>query len=239
MPSILEFHPDYNDRKDVDHYLIFFITGNPGLISYYKAFFNTLHTLLQNSSNSSNKIFHLYGRSLAGFEDPKDPAEDRQYYNAKREQAPYSLEQEVVITQSYLAQQRIPSGFQKGQHYTAIILIGHSVGSYILLELLRHYRSGPDHSPNLDFHDINIMAGICLFPTVTHIGKSPNGLKFSALCRIPHFPRIGSFLAKLLIFPFPRGVLKYLVGLIARMPDAGAETTIQFLESKMGVLQAL
>lgn len=233
MAPVIEIHPA-SDRDDVEHYLIFNITGNPGLISYYDTFLSTLQNLLQGSATSSDRIFHVYGRSLAGFEDD----EPRQYAFLNGSPAPYSLEQQITILRSHLSQLRIPDGPQKGQHYAGVILMGHSVGSYILLELLRQSKLESDY-PELDCKEINIMAGICLFPTVTHIAKSPSGLKFSTLIRIPNFPRIASFLAKLLIFPLPRGVLKSLVRLVTRMPDDATETTARFLTSKTGIWQAL
>lgn len=222
MAPVLEIHPPSD--QDIDQYLIFLITGNPGFINYYKDFFNTLHTLLQMSTASSNKTYHLVGRSLAGFEDDDNPVSD----------PPYSLEQEIVIIRNFLSKQRIPGGFQKDQHYKGVILIGHSVGSYILLELLRQSKLVDDYCSN-----VNIVAGICLFPTVTHIAKSPSGLKISSLFRVPRFPQIASFTAKLLIIPLPRGLLRFIVKFVTGMPDAGVETTIQFLKSKTGIWQAL
>lgn len=227
MAPVLEIHPPSD--QDIDQYLIFFFTGNPGFIAYYKDFFETLHTLLQASTASSNKIFHLVGRSLAGFEDHDNPLPN----------PPYSLDQESAIIRNFLSKQRIPSGSRKDQHYKGVILIGHSVGSYILLELLRQSKLVSEDPADGDCRNINIVAGICLFPTVTHIAKSPSGLKISSLFRIPHFPRIASFVAKLLIFPLPRGLLRFIVRSVTGMPDAGVNTTMQFLESKKGIWQAL
>lgn len=286
-PATIQLEPCYPDRdEDVDEYLIFFITGNPGLIGYYDIFLNILHDRLQSSAESSGRVFHIYGRSLAGFEDHAIPLEvdddgsgHYKSLESGRGQAPYSLQQEIDIIWNTLSKQRIRGGRcevperhpliplihssthyfgsripqetlttpsavsrieklipmmwhrKRGQQFTGTILIGHSVGSYILLELLRLSKLEPEN--------MNILSGICLFPTVTHISKSPSGLKFSVLCQIPGFPRIASSLAKLLLLPIPRIVVKFLVRLITRMPDAAAETTTDFLGSKMGIYQAL
>src|SRR5256885_1901421 len=61
------------------HYLIFHITGNPGLIGYYHAFLNQLQPLLQETATEGAADskggeeekrlgFHIYGRSLRGFD---------------------------------------------------------------------------------------------------------------------------------------------------------------------------
>lgn len=226
MTDFIEIHPTSSqDSSYSEHYLVFFITGNPGLISYYSDFFNTLHHLLHSSTASSDAIFHLVGKNLAGFGGHDGP--------------PYSLESVITAVRNNLSEQRIPEGPQKYQHYKGVILIGHSVGSYILLELIRQSKLEPDDATKGDCRDVNIIAGVCLFPTVTHIAKSPNGLKISLLFRIPNFPRIASFLAKLLIFSVPNRLLKYLVRLVTGMPDAAVKTTMQFLTSKGGIYQAL
>jgi pimeloyl-ACP methyl ester carboxylesterase len=66
-----------------------------------------------------------------------------------------------------------------------VIIVGHSVGAYILLEILRRHRERLLGNPKDDAADgMRIEGGICLFPTVTHIAKSKSGRKFSVG---PHF----------------------------------------------------
>jgi surfactin synthase thioesterase subunit len=76
-----------------------------------------------------------------------------------------SLEEQITITLEALTAQHIPSGPLKNQHYATITLIGHSVGAYILLELIARIRKSS--SP------LNVRGGILLFPTVTHLAQSP------------------------------------------------------------------
>jgi len=112
-----------------------------------------------------------------------------------------------------------------------MILIGHSVGTFILLEVLQRLRKSA--SP------INVKAGILLMPTVMDLAESSSGLKLSRLFRIPGFARGVSLAAKLLLWPIPKSAVKWLVGSILGMPDEGAEATARFLKSRMGVWQAL
>lgn len=217
----ISFHPD-SEESSASHHLIYFITGNPGLISYYKTFFQTLHELLTSSPTSSSDIFHIHGQSLAGFEDAAlEPFRTN----------PYSLEDQISLSLNTLQSLHIPSGPKKSQPYTSIILIGHSVGSYILLELINRLRKSSS--------TLTIRAGILLFPTVTHIAQSPSGVKISTLFKIPDFPRRASFLASTLVSLVPRNWLKWLVGVVTKMPDDAAEITTRFLRSRMGIWQAL
>jgi pimeloyl-ACP methyl ester carboxylesterase len=214
------------------HYLVFFVTGNPGLIAYYRTFLATLdHLLSPVSSNddSSSPAFHIFGQSLPGFEDDdgisSGPATERS--------TPYGLQEEIDLTFDLLKAQKISSGNRKGQSFDGTILIGHSVGSYILLELL-----GKARQASLS-ESLNVKAGILLFPTVTHIAQSPSGIKFSALFQIPGFPRIVSLLVRNLFWPLPRTVLRWLVATVTRMPEDAAGVTTNLLVGKRALWQAL
>ena len=59
-----------------------------------------------------------------------------------------------------------------------VILIGHSVGAYILLEIIRQHKKRIDQGDEGDF---DLIGGILLFPTIVNIAKSPLGL-FVSVC---------------------------------------------------------
>ncbi|CAL3964852.1 unnamed protein product [Diplocarpon coronariae] len=216
-PSQISIHPQ-SSSPAASHHLIYFITGNPGLIGYYDTFLHSLHLLL--GASDSQVAYHIHGQSLAGFVDI--PSDTRT--------TPYGLEEQIRFSLFTLQSQRIPCGPQEGQYYQSVILLGHSVGSYILLEIIK--RLGKN-SP------VKIKAGILLFPTITHIAKSPSGVKISTLFRIPNLPKRVGTVAKALVLLTPGNALRWLVGLVARMPREAAEVTASFLRSRMGVWQAL
>jgi pimeloyl-ACP methyl ester carboxylesterase len=229
MPNQITHTPSrYGDKAA--HYLIFFITGNPGLISYYDTFLASLNYLLSSESPLDGYLsptFLIFGQSLAGFEDEDVPLKSKGG-------APYRLTEEIDFTLDALKGQKIPGGDRKGEDFDGIVLIGHSVGSYILLEILRKLRDA-EHLGSR----IRIRGGILLFPTITHISKSPNGKKLGSLLRIPDFPRSVSIQTQWFLWLFPRIVLKWLVGLVTGMSQDAVETTAKFLTSRNGVLQAL
>jgi len=226
MPSSITHVPPNEDSALQNHYLIFFITGNPGLIGYYTTFCSTLNQLLSTPNKSYSANFTIYGQSLPGFED-----------EPQLQDGPYGLKQVITITYDALVKQRISSGSREGKPFDGVVLIGHSVGSYIALEILREIaacQSGEDQVKK-----IKIIEAILLFPAVTHIAQSPSGVKAAALFKIPDFPRRAHSLAGWLLWMFPYSVLSWLVGAVMRMPPDASAITTTWLRSGKGIWQAL
>lgn len=153
-----------------DSLLVFFITGNPGLIEYYRTFLTLCFDSLR--TKYSNHHIKVAGTSLRGFRVQDD---DHQHAANDNTQGPYDLEQQIEHVGQIL--DRAIESLVKQGHPTKVVLMGHSVGSYILLEVLRRRKQSPTTQKLGD--DARVIGGICLFPTVTHIAKSPSGKKFS------------------------------------------------------------
>lgn len=169
-------------RKDTSPYYVFFITGNPGLIGYYEPFLSTLSSLLSVSTHR----FHILGTSFSGFE----TVSSAHFKNGHR--PPHGLPRQIELAEERLhgfvqQDQEASSGYagERQRHGKTspakVILIGHSVGAYILLELIRRHRTSTAETKS---HPIDIVGGILLFPTVTHIAKSPSGLRFSVCTQL-------------------------------------------------------
>ena len=169
-----------------EHHYVFFITGNPGVIGYYEEFLSTLFSLLNTSRRGQ---YTILGESLVGFEldslDSKCP-------EIAGDGPPYGLQRQIELAEERLTRfvrgeldhRDKGHGLQSRNHALSrrkVILIGHSVGSYILLEVLRRRKNAASSTSAL-----NIVGGILLFPTVTHIAKSPSGLKLS-VCSKPQY----------------------------------------------------
>jgi hypothetical protein len=186
--------------------LVYFITGNPGLIAYYTEFIRTVqHNLslkpIPSSSSSSSAtssehtkafqdsdiIFH--GTSLDGFElsRPTDPTVD----------LPLSLPQQITqvkrnigrkvaeLTREFSSRSSSSSSDGESQGPMPVVLMGHSVGAYILMEVIAQWQAeqGQRHEgekgKKKDEGDWRPVAGINLFPTVTEIAKSEKGRQLS------------------------------------------------------------
>lgn len=156
--------PDDGDNNTQD-YLIFLIGGNPGFISYYEPFLTRLYALLSKSSLSETARFYVHANSLAGFD-------NNELARGQKASRPVGLKEEIRNTevlindQIYLHQKANP---EKAK----VILIGHSVGAYILLEMIRDHKEFIEARNEGDF---DLIGGILLFPTIVNIARSPMGL---------------------------------------------------------------
>lgn len=178
-----------------DTYLIWFITGNPGLISYYTTFLNSFSLLLAKSQPSSR--FHIFGSSLDGFEASS--------LSANKDQC-YSLQDVISLTgyrlQGYVRMQN------KSEKPMKVIFVGHSVGAYIALELIRKWQEG-GLGRTSGQGGIRILGACLLFPTVTHIAKSPSGRKVTVSSTLCKYLYVSKYMRwetwKLLSLSAPRG----------------------------------
>lgn len=166
-----------SDRPAEQTWILYFITGNPGLIEYYRTFFTHLYGLLsQQSQNSSSSTmdFQIFGRSLLGFEVGLPDTQDRE----RKKGPPYGLQEQITSCQEELEGllERVRKSTKTAD--VRVILMGHSVGSYMVLEIIRRLRG---RVPTSRETVPRIVGGVCLFPTVTHIAQSASGRK-SSVC---------------------------------------------------------
>ena len=167
---------DPTDGQTQDH-LIYFIPGNPGLVSYYRPFLSNLHSQLsKNSSSSSSKStrFHICGHSYRGFEVDQ---------NERNPKSPLGLEEQIIY-QENLLYRHVNTRRGRFESTPRVILMGHSVGAYVLLELIQRHRKKVEKEGEEDF---DLIGGVLLFPTITHIAQSPLGLVASVSLDIKQY----------------------------------------------------
>ncbi|KAL4817092.1 hypothetical protein BDW67DRAFT_175025 [Aspergillus spinulosporus] len=232
---------------------IYFITGNPGLISYYHVFLSLLSKNIASSQLARRYGVHIVGHSLAGFELESGAAQNEDGRQI------YDLEEQICFVQRRLKEnmQRLRADPTVSTHHhnlapavtetktlrPKVILIGHSVGTYIAMEILRRHRerqSAPSDDGDVEV-DFEIAGGIMLFPTVLDIAKSPSGQKLTLLLRIiPQLALMVSLFAWVLTTVLPDGLLRSLVRCVMRSPpEEAVDATTRFLKSRWGVREAL
>ena len=179
--------PSNDGKQDI---LIYMITGNPGLITYYQPFLSTLHSLLQSSPASQNANFYICGYSLAGFETSSAG-------NGKESKTPLGLRDLIFDTEDQLYSHVDAYQSSSAAHGRPlkVILMGHSVGAYILLELIQHHKTKVDSGRE----DFDLIGGILLFPTITHIAKSPSGMVASVSIPSKYFLCLSHFGSSILL----------------------------------------
>lgn len=213
-------HPDTTSRT------FFFITGNPGLIGHYQRFLTTIHHALNQNASANIAV---YGRSLAGFElsDPRKPSARKLL----------DMQGEMEHLESTLLDVVTSSPASKRGEKLHITLAGHSVGAYFLMLLLERYHAARREREV----PYCIDAGICLFPTVVDIVKTPNGKKNWALTKFSAVPKLVGTLARGLAACLGNRAMRWVVGLVSGCPmdDFATYVTVAFLASRKGVEQAL
>ena len=163
-PDKICYEDSTRSSPDTQDYLIYFLTGNPGLIQYYQPFLSKLHSLLAQCSTTDSARFHICGHSLKGFE-----FQNEKYVELPEE--PLSLAQQIEY-QEDLLYKHIESHRDRTGNTPKVILMGHSVGAYILLELIKNHPKRVEEGEK----DFDLIGGVLLFPTITHIAQSPMGM---------------------------------------------------------------
>ena len=160
-PPSQKIAPDYSPEETVYIYLI---PGNPGLIEYYRDFLTALST--HPWFNRDDIRFDILGQSLSGFEVHSS-------HHSRDPSPPYTLQEQVSHLQTRL-DYHLSS--KQGTKPVRVILVGHSVGAYILLETIaRQQEAQRAASSKGSYRAYEIIGGICLFPTIVHLAKSPRG----------------------------------------------------------------
>lgn len=146
-------------------YLIFFMPGNPGIVGFYSKFLIALEAKLK--KNIGNEFGHIdiLGISHAGFE--CDGA-------SSRSKPPVDMDGQVTHAEELLHLHLSEHGRTRSSGKWKIILIGHSMGAWTAMEMLRRFRERSSESTlSASSHAYDIVGLIGLFPGITHLAQSP------------------------------------------------------------------
>ncbi|KAK4645766.1 hypothetical protein QC761_204420 [Podospora bellae-mahoneyi] len=224
----LEFPSPNRNNPSRKQCLVFFITGNPGLASYYTPFLTHLRHLLDTLESSNKAAYHIYTRNLLGFSDhDHSPPFGTTLPPSNLPTQPFTLEDQIISLTSTLVSLNTPTPF------TSCILIGHSVGAYIATEIFHRHHLTPLSAL------LNLTSAILLFPTLTHIARSPSGQKLSFIASQPLLNSYTHILAKFIINCLPTPIVSLILSRIMKQPPHALSTTLSFLQSQDGIWQAI
>jgi pimeloyl-ACP methyl ester carboxylesterase len=213
-------------------YIVYFITGNPGLIEYYRTFLTHLYGLLTRNTASNRDVeFQVYGRSLSGFEMKSHEINTMKWHKIP----PYGLQDQIRHAEDELAD-LVEDVSDDGHRDVRVIVMGHSVGSYIALEIIRRLRA---HGMAGEDYATRIIGGVALFPTVMEIVRSESGQKAAPFLKNSNFAFFAAVVANFLTLLIPISLLATLIKSLLGFPDDAAHTTASFIKSPHGVQQAL
>ncbi|KAF4948877.1 hypothetical protein FSARC_13618 [Fusarium sarcochroum] len=198
--------------------LIYYICGNPGLIEYYTDFLNLLRGLVNKIEKDT--AYDIYGKNLFGFSD-----DDHEPFSSSNK--PWDLDGQIEGIYGDVA--------ARGEQHDFVILMGHSVGSYIAVEIFHRHMTDFSRAP-----DLKLRHGFLLFPTLTHIARSSNGVQFTMLRRlIPFLDTVASLLARVFLGLLSIASVTWIVQRLLGFTHASADVTARWLKSRDGVLQAV
>ncbi|KDR21527.1 lipid droplet-associated hydrolase [Zootermopsis nevadensis] len=188
------------DALNADHKeIVLLITGNPGLAGYYTTFLTRLQSRLG---------VPVWAVSLAGHVLPPTAInslpplrQNPELYNLKGQ-----VEHKLAFIEKYVPQD------------VKIILIGHSIGAKMILEVLKN-----------DDTRSRVMKAYLLFPTIERMAESPNGKLLTGV--IKHLVPVMIFLVWVFTF-LPVFVKKFLLAMhfmLRSMPTYHVSTTMQLM----------
>ena len=184
------------DKKVVD---VVILPGNPGLVHFYRPFADFLFEKLNKRSVNCNVyVISNVGRdtaceSQAPVQIPEDVRLSVQEQSDWNGDKLSSLDEQVLQKLAFIDTQLDPK--------STLILIGHSLGCYILLKMLPHIDKG------------RLGKAIFLFPTMHHVANTPN-----AQWQRPFYTKyrwIPAFLAKI-VSSLPQFCLSTILGLYVK-----------------------
>ncbi|KAG6011952.1 hypothetical protein E4U54_007825 [Claviceps lovelessii] len=224
--------PSERQRASQQRALIYFVCGNPGLIGFYVDFLGALRSLLDTWDGQT--VYDLYGRNLAGFSD-----DDHEPFGP--DNPPLDIDAQVDAVYGDVASRRTSSGTP----YDFVILMGHSIGAYICVEIFHrhmheHSRTHTHtHTPYPGPQTLRLRHGFLLFPTIACLARSTAGIRLNRLRSLPTMETYLVRYAKALLWLVPRPGLRWILANLMGFSRRTAGLTAEWLKSRDGVFQAL
>ncbi|XP_072314263.1 lipid droplet-associated hydrolase [Eucyclogobius newberryi] len=163
--------------------LILVIPGNPGVVGFYATFMQTLH-------RAFGRRFPVWAVSHAGHCEPPDQMDLVEDTSLAEESDVFGINGQIQHKLTFL-RRHVP-------RETRLVLIGHSIGCYIILDMMKR-------DPEL-----KVLKAVMLFPTIERMARTPQGRAVTpVLCHLRYVAYLPVFLLSLL----PESLKRALVGL--------------------------
>ncbi|XP_053317042.1 lipid droplet-associated hydrolase [Spea bombifrons] len=187
--QVLKFGPWIDLQKtkgEVPPKLLFFIVpGNPGIVGYYRTFMQWLYRGL-------NQKYPVWAVSHAGHCAPPkgmDMIDDR---DEDQNEDIFGLNGQIEHKLCFLRKNVPPD--------TKLVLIGHSIGCYIILEMMKRALN------------LQVLRAVLLFPTIERMAQSPQGkIMTPLLCSLRYIVYMPLYLLSFLPESLKASVVKFIL----------------------------
>lgn len=158
------FEPTINGTIN-EHVMVYMIPGNPCIMTYYRLFLSTLSNLLNKALAPRKAAAHVGGYTLPGFRLKRGPLDDMKLPASLASQV---RNVEAQIRVAYREKLGVTS-CEEHPHRPKLILVAHSIGTYITHEILRRQAEGEEGCLDLD-----VVGAILICAPVTPLAETKN-----------------------------------------------------------------
>ncbi|KAH3951146.1 hypothetical protein HBH53_065910 [Parastagonospora nodorum] len=204
-------------------YVIYMLPGNPCIMTYYQPFLSTLFTSINAALSPRQMSAHVGGYTPPGFR--MSPG------HISEVKLPASLQDQIGYAEKLIdaaIKQHIKSASRP-----KLILVAHSIGTYMALEILRRYKDGHSTLTHAD-----IIGAVLLCPTIIQMADAENEGVADYFFRIPGFPTILGTLVKIPTFPLSLSVISWIACKVGNAPHV-AQAFAEFVKGPHAVRQTM
>lgn len=183
--------------------LFLVIPGNPGVVGFYRTFMQTLHSVLGHRHP-------VWAVSHAGHCVPPDSMDMVEDSCSESEPDVFGLNGQIEHKLAFL-RKCVP-------RETSLVLVGHSIGCYIILEMIKR-------NPEL-----KILKAVMLFPTIERMAQTPQGKVMTpVLCHMRYVAYLPLFLLSLLPEGLKASLIKRVFSCIPSLDQTVVQPTVGLL----------
>lgn len=201
ITEVLKFGPS---QLHSGHKLLFLIIpGNPGVVGFYRTFMQTLHSMC----GYRHPVWALSHAGHCATPDSMDMVADA---SLAEESDVFGLNGQIEHKLAFL-RKHVP-------RETSLVLVGHSIGCYIILEMMKR---------NLE---LKITKAIMLFPTIERMAQTPQGKVMTpVLCHMRYVAYLPVFMLSLLPEGLKASLIKLVLGGIHSLDQNILQPTVDLL----------
>ncbi|KAM6968649.1 lipid droplet-associated hydrolase [Tautogolabrus adspersus] len=183
--------------------LFLIIPGNPGVVGFYRTFMQTIHSTF-------GYQHPVWAVSHAGHCVPPDSMDMIEDPSSAEEGDVFGLSGQIEHKLAFL-RKHVP-------RETSLVLVGHSIGCYIILEMMKR-------DP-----DLNILKAVMLFPTIERMAQTPQGKVMTpVLCQMRYVAYLPVFLLSLLPERLKTSLIKLVFSGIKSLDQTVVQPTVGLL----------